>query len=407
MPNDALTGLLTIPAVQVGGFLRETWDAVRGVSRFTDVPPVAPSPLALIEASLDRTFTLWMNVLLGAPQPQTIRRYRAELATAAALYAERGWLDDPTSFHRRPPPLVDPGLSPERLGYGRSAIDYDHMRFESGYSADPDDPGAARWLAFESNRTAHAYLLEHEGGPRPWIVCIHGFGMGDARVNFSGFGARWLHEELGLNVAFAVLPLHGPRAGGRISGGEMVAADYLNAVHIFAQAVWDVRRLIGWLRRERDATGIGVYGISLGGYTTSLLAGLEEGLDCVIAGIPAVDFPTLSKDNEPLVMRAYGHSPDTGIDWHLVRQVLHVVSPLAYEPRLAPDRRYIFACTGDHLTRPPQARALWRRWGQPEIRWIAGGHVLGIWKREAREFVADALRKTGLIEGAAQEAARR
>lgn len=400
MPANALTTLLSIPAVQVGGFALETWDALRGISRFTDVPPVAFSPLAIVEASLDRTMTFGMNVLAGVPGPDTIRTYREELALAQSLYAEHGWLHDPRTFHPKPPPLEVYEREPARVGRGRGAIEYDHLRFESGYVPFDVDPGRDRWLAFEKNRTAHAYLLEHEGPPRPWIVCVHGFAMGEASINFSGFGARWLHEELGLNVAFAVLPLHGPRAGGPVSGGEMVAADYLNAVHVFANAVWDIRRLIAWLREERQASGFAVYGISLGGYTTSLLAGLEDGLDCVIAGIPAVDFPGLARDNEPWVMRAYARAPELEIDWDLVREVTHVISPLSYEPLLDRDRRFIFACTGDRLTRPPQARALWRHWGRPEIRWFAGGHVLGMWKREARKFVEGALEHTGLLEEA-------
>ncbi len=148
----------------------------------------------------------------------------------------------------------------------------------------------SRRVAAERNPD-DAYRLEHPGEPRPWVVCVHGFAMGDPAINFSGFGARWLHEELGLNVAFSVLPLHGPRASGRMSGGEMIVADYVNAVHVFAQAVWDARRPIHWLRDDRDAEGIAVYGISLSGYTASLLAGIEEGLDCVIAGSPRGRFP--------------------------------------------------------------------------------------------------------------------
>ena len=80
-----------------------------------------------------------------------------------------------------------------------------------------------------------------------------------------------------------------------------------------------------------------------------------------------------------------------------MREVTHVISPLSFEPKLERDRRFIFACTGDRLTRPPQARALWRHWEKPEIRWFAGGHVLGMWKSEARSFVEQALRDTGVV----------
>jgi hypothetical protein len=397
MANESLSRPISAPTARIGGFLLDTWDVFRGTSPHVDVPRVPTSPLALIETGLERTVSLGMNLLIGVPSPETIRGYQRELVQARALYEKEGWLHEPRTFHRQPRPLERFERETLTIGRGRGALRYDHLRYPSEYEPVEADPGRRRWLAFEKNQTAHAYLLEHPGEPRPWVVCIHGFAMGDPAINFSGFGARWLHEELGLNVAFSVLPLHGPRASGRMSGGEMVVADYVNAVHVFAQAVWDARRLIHWLRGDRDAEGIAVYGISLGGYTASLLAGIEEGLDCVIAGIPAVDFPGLARDNEPWVMRAYARSSATEIDWRLVREVTHVISPLSFEPCLPLEKRFIFACTGDHLTRPPQARALWRHWGRPEICWLPGGHVLGMWKPGARRFVADALRGSGLI----------
>ena len=53
-----------------------------------------------------------------------------------------------------------------------------------------------------------------------------------------------------------------------------------------------MRRLISWLQTQ-DAPGIGVLGLSLGGYNTALLASVQPGLACAIAGIPATDFSRL------------------------------------------------------------------------------------------------------------------
>ena len=111
-----------------------------------------------------------------------------------------------------------------------------------------------------------------------------------------------------------------------MSGSGMLTPDFLNVVHSFSQAVWDIRRMIGWLR-ERGASDIGLYGISLGAYNSALVASFEEDLACVIAGIPAVDFPSLANDNQPWIMRRY--DDEFEIDWKLVRAVSHVVSTLA------------------------------------------------------------------------------
>src|SRR3989442_416086 len=79
-----------------------------------------------------------------------------------------------------------------------------------------------------------------------------------------------------------------PRSRTRFSGIEFVGVSPLDLVHAESQAVWDLRRLIGWIRRQA-ATHVGVFGISLGGYTSAVLAGIEDGLACVIAGVPPSD----------------------------------------------------------------------------------------------------------------------
>ena len=84
------------------------------------------------------------------------------------------------------------------------------------------------------------------------------------------------HKILGLNVLIPVLPLHGPRRIGRRSGDGFLGGEVLDTVHAETQAIWDIRRMIGWLRGQ-GALSVGATGLSLGGYTTALLAGIEAG----------------------------------------------------------------------------------------------------------------------------------
>ncbi|HZF59244.1 MAG TPA: hypothetical protein VEZ19_12320, partial [Rubrobacter sp.] len=65
--------------------------------------------------------------------------------------------------------------------------------------------------------------------------------------------------------------------------------DVMDTLHTGEQGIWDLRRLIGWLRESEGAPAIGALGHSLGGYAVSLLASLEKDLDCAVAGNPAVD----------------------------------------------------------------------------------------------------------------------
>jgi hypothetical protein len=165
-------------------------------------------------------------------------------------------------------------------------------------------------------------------------------------------------------------------------------------VLLFAQAVWDVRRAISWVRAQGGAP-VGLYGISLGGYVSSLVSALEDDLRCVIAGIPAVDFACLARDNEPWIMRRYDR--DFALDWQLVRAITHVVSPLAFTPKIPRDGRFIYAGVADRIARPDQARALWRHWERPAIHWFQGGHMLGLRDPGLAPFIENALRETELL----------
>ena len=217
----------------------------------------------------------------------------------------------------------------------------------------------------------------------------------DARVeDFAGFDARWLHRRLGLNVAIPVMPLHCPRRVGRRGGDGFLTGDFIDTIHAQAQAVWDVRRLIGWLR-ARGAPTVGIYGVSLGGYTAALLASLEEDLGCVIAGIPASDFLRLMQAHVPsFVVRA---ATRLGLSLERIRRVLRVVSPLALRPLVPYERRFLYAGLADQLASPDHARDLWQHWDRPHMTWYQGGHVSFLWEDEVRALLRKALSSSGLL----------
>ncbi len=396
----ALGQLLAVPARQVGALIAETLLAIRRRPDYRDVPAPEPSLALIGEVLLDRTFTLSTSVITGIPLPDAVRRMLDEVAEAQRLFEAQGWLAEPAAYHGDPPPLRDPETREESTWAGARRRRYRRLVFPSGYEPHAGEPGRERWLAHPSNGTAHAYVLEHAGAPRPWLVCVHGFGMGTPLVNLSGFPVRLLHDELGLNLVFPCLPLHAARGATRLSGGEVLSPDYLRLVHLFAQGAWDVRRLVSWIR-TRGGERVGLYGVSLGGYVSSLVAGLEDGLACVIAGIPMVDFPLAAQDNMPWIMRRY--DDEFALDWRLVRAITHVVSPLALAPRVPREGRFIYAGIADRVVKPEHPRALWRHWGEPEIHWYSGGHVLGgMVGHRVTPWLARSLRSIGFEVAAAR-----
>jgi hypothetical protein len=378
--------------LQVGprtlGFLAASWTRSRRWDG-SDGRVAAPlSPVLALQVALDELVVSMMKDPARYPRRADYLRAAAETERAYQLYGEQGWLDDPASYHPTPDPLGNWRLEPDRAG----GLHFERLSFTSGYEPHPDEPGRDRWLAHAENRTAHAWVLRHRHGNRPWLVCIHGFGMGAPSMDFRGFRAAQLYHRLGLNLIFPVLPMHGPRAEGR-SGEGLMSFDLIDSVHGMAQAMWDIRRVTGWLRGLGAGT-LGVYGLSLGGYTTALLASLDHGLACAIAGIPATDIPDLYFRHASPRLR------ERASEHHLLGEkseaVHSVVSPLTLTPAVPQERRFIFAGLGDRMAPPSQAHKLWLHWDRPRIRWYGGGHIGFFWSREVGEFVQDALVSSGL-----------
>lgn len=343
------------------------------------VPAPARSLVTAVHAGLDEVILAGFKTLRRMPDTEDLARIDAEGAKAVAFFEAHGWLDDPASYHEDPPPLTDPELGRRRIL--RTA--YETLSFESGYEPHPGEPGRKRWLSYQANRRVPVLVLRHVGDePRPWLVCVHGAEMARPAIDTRFFRAEYLHRVLGLNVALPVLPLHGARR--RNTGAEFPTIDVCDNVHGLAQAAWDVRRVISWVRSQ-DPLSIGVMGFSLGGYTTALVAGLESDLDCVIAGGPATDFPTLFRASVPRSLRN-----DRRFQSVLDRiDVLHrVVSPLAIVPKATRDRLFIFAGLADRLTHPiEQVADLWDHWGKPEVLWHRGGHLGHQWVAEVARFI--------------------
>ena len=327
-------------------------------------------------------------------------RIQREATEAYSLFDEKGWFSKPASYHRDPPPLEAPDF--EIIEHKRREIE--HLTFESLYKPHENEPGRERWVAYKRNPTAHAYILRHPGEPRPWLICVHGIRMGTMKKSMIRFQPEYLHDELGLNLIMPVLPMHGPRdTGGIISGERTLSGDIMDTLHTGAQAVWDLRRLISWLRACEGAPTIGALGHSLGGYAVSLLASLEEDLDCVVAGNPAVDPSHLFWSNA-LAVATHSLSAE-GIREETLKALLQPVSPLALEPVVPHERRAIFAGTVDRVIPPVQAHSLWRHWNEPRIGWYQGAHQRFIRAPEGREILEDTLRAANMLPKETTEAA--
>ncbi len=383
---------LLLIAVSVAGFVTAGVHTIRLAARTDEAPEVHPTVGISAQVAVDEALIAFWQLTLPLPKRADHVRVERELADARALFDASGWLEKPADYHMAPPPVESPNLRQAKLG----GLRYEHLSFESGYAPHPDEPGRERWLDQGPVRTAHAWVLRHGSEPRPWLVCIHGFQMGWPFMDLAAFPPSWLHRRLGLNLIVPTLPLHGLRKIGRLSGDGFLSLDILNVVHAVSQGLWDIRRMLGWVREQQAATGVGVMGYSLGGYHAALLACLDDDLDCVIAGIPLADVTwAIERHGPPLHLR---EAEASGLEAAAMRAVLRVVSPLILEPQIPRERRYLFAGAADPIVTPDQVRDLWRHWDRPRIEWYRGGHVTFRAHPSVIQLVDGAIRES-LLEG--------
>ncbi len=371
-------------------FVASRWRSWSDVTSHPSIP-TAPRTLALAgKVALDEMLLTAMIASVRLPAPHERRRIARETGDALALFDDRGWLIEPRRYHETPPP-------PERVSLRRSrsrGIEFRHLAFDSDYEPRPEEPGRARWLGRRANRRAHAWVVQHAGPPRPWLMCIHGYGMGIPFVDLGGFQAARLARGLGLNLIFPVLPLHGPRREGARSGQGFVSGDHLDTVHAEAQAMWDIRRILAWVR-GLDGESVGVYGLSLGGYNAALLAGLEPDLACVIAGVPATCFVSFVREHSARMVLRDQTAADLMSDD--AERILRVVSPLSLPPLVPWDRRFLFAGLADRFIPAEHVRRLWEHWSRSHVTWYHGTHMTFPFERQVQQLIEDALHTTGLI----------
>jgi hypothetical protein len=377
------------PFARTGRYYAQSWrDYVDQGPR--ELPIARPTIALAAHAFRDEIVLLGLRARRPVSYPEAFERINREVTAALDFYGRKGWLDDPERFFAPPPPLTDVTVRQVK-NFSRS---YERIAFESGYRPHYGEPGRKRWLTYAANNREYALMLRHKE-PRPWVVCVHGAEMGRAQLDLLLFRAWHLHNDLGLNVVLPVLPMHGPRGRRLPTGAVFPGEDVMDNVHATAQAVWDVRRLLSWIRAQEPGSPIGLNGISLGGYVTSLVASLEDGLMCAILGVPVVDLIALLGRHAGL-----DRNDPRRHTVELAEPIGRMISPLSLAPRVPVQGRFIYAGVADQLVHPrEQVIRLWEHWGKPEIVWYRGGHTGFFNSRPVQRFVDAAITQSGLLEG--------
>ncbi len=289
------------------------------------------------------------------------------------FYAELAARGDVAASFPAPGPLPRVRRSKAVLSVRVRNGEVNILRFDSPFEA-VNPRMRDRYGRFRPNRVAEAQHWRHFDAPRPTLCVIHGFMSSPYLLNGQFFALPWWFRQ-GYDVLLYTLPFHGGRRErGFYSGHGYFAHGVSVLSEAMAQAVHDFRLFVDYL----EATGVpqvGVTGISLGGYTTALLAAVEPRLAVAIPNVPVADLATLFPQWVPAgtlfeVARRLGAYPSEHMDGALAYH-----SPLTYKPVVPFERRLIITGLGDRLAPPEQSELLWEHWDRCRLYWFPGNHI--------------------------------
>jgi len=353
---------------------------------------VASSVASTVGATLDEVVLSAMSLRFAKQRPGARRSRapeptdrRALLAEAIAFYRRPEILSGERLFAAPPPARMTSERRGALPGGGR-VVD---LKWESAFEP-LWEAVRADYQAHAPNRFNHARVLQHPT-PAATMICLHGYGGGPFFVEERAFPTRWLYE-LGMNVALFQLPFHAKRGGPEAPVWPSVNVARTNEG--FAHAIFDLRVLMQWLREASAGGPIAVCGMSLGGYTTALLATVEP---LAFAGpmIPVASFPDLLWGHgEGSAERA--RAEREGITREMLRDAMACHTPLLRAPLLSPERVLVMSADGDRIAPPEHATRLARHFGAEELR-EPGGHLLQMWRGVAFRAMARRLASLSLL----------
>lgn len=307
---------------------------------------------------------------IGRADDEALKRRAERYRRAVGFLEESGLLAEPTR-------LFAPPRCPRSVERRRRSVlglpAFESIRFASeAVAIFPQSFGTAARDSEGRNDLARAWLWRHGDHGRTTVLCVHGYRGGFPALDARAFGVGQLFGDLGLDVALAVLPYHGPRAPAGSASGAFFLSDPRRTIEAVVQGISDLRALIGWIREE-GAGRIGVMGLSLGGYMTALLASLDNGLDFAVPVIPVASFADILWDRAGRRGEHVG-ALAAGIDLSLLRRLFAPHCPLGFRPLVPHERRLVIAGAADRIAPPEHAAALAAHW-QAEVEWFPGGHL--------------------------------
>jgi len=223
---------------------------------------------------------------------------------------------------------------------------------------------------FAENNFVHGrlYRCGERWQERPVIILLPGFNdSASYQLRFPLVARRY--NRAGFNAATLVPPYHFQR---RPSGlAAFGVEDYLLAAERTAQAIAEIRALIGWLLAE-GCPGVALWGYSAGAGDAGLTACHDARVAAVVLACPAVRFrPWL----EQLAVRPHIRGRLQSTRQICERMNLTPMNLTMIQPAIARERILLIEGVHDSICLKENIEDLWQAWGQPDIWRLRYGHV--------------------------------
>ncbi len=305
-----------------------------------------------------------------------------------ATYAAAGDLEDTAAFFGEVEPVDLELTEVGTLALERGRAKITDVRWASRVQTFSPELGE-RFAAVRQNHRAAARLFRGPGERRPVAMLVHGYRGGRYSFTERVWPVRWMLDH-GMDVALFVLPFHAVRAEPG-APPRFPSSDPRFTNEAFRQAVADLRNLLHHLR-DSGAPSVGAMGMSLGGYTVSLLGTVEPRLDFLAPIIPLSSFADVALAAGRLV-----GSPEEQLEQHAGLEAAHrVVSPFARSPKVPKEAVVVVAGQADRITPISHAEKIARHYGVDLVT-FHGGHLLQFGRSSGFRAVGRMLRSRGLF----------
>ena len=200
---------------------------------------------------------------------------------------------------------------------------------------------------------------------RPAIILLHGWNNTlSHRFRFPWIAKRCIGA--GFNAATLELPFHFQRRPCRRGG--LHVSYFLQLAKMRAQAVAEVRALMGWLL-EQGCPAVALWGASYGGWLAGLTACRDARPSAVVMAVPGIRMQNVSTDR--ILRRSIRQV------WQAQRAArekldLTALNLLSLRPLIP--RQSILLIEAEHDVLAEPTEELWRQWDQPEIWRVPHGH---------------------------------